>query len=778
MLFFNIKLAFRNLLKNKVYSLIIIGGFAIGFAACILISLYYHTEKTVNNHFANHKQIYRIYDVKMNRCNLNWDLFPALVSGYADLENACPLDYQDREQLTIRDEKTNQSIEARYMLATTCNFFSIFSVKITESLSGGPFDGKESVSVSGHVAKSLFGAKSPLGQQVNIGNYFHATVTSVFSELPANSSFQAEIILNSENEKFRFSSTVSNGRRYNPTNHFVMLRENISPGSFADRLNSSSALRSLDVDSLALQRLDDIYLSPLTIKSRHAKGNPTLLKIFLAIALLILLLSSINYLNYSVSMQYASLRTTGIKKALGSDLKNLASYTIIEVTLGIVLSLALALFFIDSALSYSYNLFGKKLVVDWHDWLAVAPFLLTAIIVVILVNSLAPIIVLSRFSITEFLSGFRGKNNSKQIWKKALLTFQLTASTILIAIVLVIFRQLSYVKHSDPGFDRDMLLRIDIPHKYEHTDVMRAEMAKLPFVQSSSLSTGCPGMINIKMSTTDLGRNFDINCIEVGDSYLRTMGIDLLEGRDLTDGDVNKACLINEEAFKQYGWESFSGKRYKYGKDEELEIIGIIKDFKFESYHNAVEPLAILRAGTDNSNVLSLRLMRGNTGEQIGKLNKVWKAISPEEPFNFVFYDDFFQSMYEKEEKLASSITFFSIIALVLTCMGILGQVFMICLARIKEIGIRKINGATVSEVLLMLNSTLIKLISVAFLIATPVSYFIMHKWLENFVYKTNLDWKIFAIAGLMVLLITLATVSWQSWKAATRNPVEALRYE
>jgi len=207
-------------------------------------------------------------------------------------------------------------------------------------------------------------------------------------------------------------------------------------------------------------------------------------------------------------------------------------------------------------------------------------------------------------------------------------------------------------------------------------------------------------------------------------------------------------------------------------------VIGILNDFKFESYHSTVEPLALIFDGGQYSNVLSVRLAPGNAGQDIGQIRKIWESISPYEPFSFIFYDDLFQSMYEKEEKLASSITFFSLIAIALTCMGILVQIFMICLNRVKEIGIRKINGARISEVMVMLNRDFVKWVAIAFVIATPIAWYVMNKWLENFAYKTELSWWIFALAGVLALGIALLTVSWQSWRAATRNPVEALRYE
>jgi len=775
---FNLKLAIRNLAKNKVYSFLIIGGFAIGFAACILIGLFYQTETSVNKNFENHGQIYRLYDVKMNRCNLNWDLFPVLKNDYADIEDACPLDYQTGMLLTVKNDQAHTNAEIQHLLTTTNNFFSIFSVDMVESLSGKPFDGKESIVISKSIAKKLFGSQNPLGQLVNVSNYFSGTVTGIFDELPVNSSFQADVILNSENEKFRLSNTVSNGKRYNPTNLFVMLKESTNPESFANELNKSATLKALDTQNLALQKLDDIYLSELTMKSRHAKGNPGLLKIFLAIAALILLLSSINYMNYSISMQYAKLKEIGINKTNGASWKDMVNYTFIEVALGVLISLVLSIVITLLALPYTERLFGKMLQVNLNDWFSVAPFFLTAVFLVILINSFAPIYILSKFKITEFLSGFRGKQNRKQIGKQAMLTFQLTASIGLIAVVLIIFKQLSYVKHSDLGFDNEMLVRIDIPYQFHKTEVLRQEIGKLPFVKSAAMSSGCPGMINHKMGSNTGEKSFDINIIPVGNDYLKTMGLELLEGRDFLSGDLNKACLINEQALKQFEWDNFEGKKYANGQDGEYNVMGIVKDFKFESFHQAVEPLALLLTGADDGNVLSVRLSPGNFGQHIDQIKKIWKYILPYEPMSFMFYDDFFQSMYAKEEKLASSITFFSLIAIALTCMGILGQIFMICLNRVKEIGIRKINGAKVSEVLVLLNRDFLKWVAVAFVIATPIAYYAMNKWLESFAYKTELSWWIFALAGLLALGIALLTVSWQSWRAATRNPVEALRYE
>jgi len=777
MILFNLKLALRNLVKNRIYSTLIISGFAIGFAACILIGLFYNTETSVNSGFANHQQIYRLYDVKRNLCNINWDLFPELQSNFGEVENACPVDYATGLLFYLKNEQSLKSIEIEHLVSSTNNFFSVFSVEIVESMAEKPLAGLESFALSQTVAKKLFGAESPLGKKVNLNNIFSGTVTAIFKELPSNSSFQADVIMNSEYEKFRHSRTISNGLKYNPTNQFVWLKESTDARYFAESLNRLSTLKALDIDSLALQSLDDIYLSDLTVKSRHAKGNPKLLKIFLAIAGLILLLSSINYLNFSISMQYAKLKEIGINKTNGAGLKDLINYTLAEVFLGILVSVILSVFIALIVLPYSGTLFGKELHVTDQNWIRVVPFFMLAVVFVILGNSFGPIYIISKFKITEFLSGFRGNKNRRQTGKQAMMIFQLTVSIALIAAVVTIFKQLDFVKHSDPGFNRELLVRIDIPYKFGKTEVLGQELEKLPFVAGSSISYGCPGMINMRLGSNSGEKSFNVNCIPVGKNYLKTMGIELLEGRDFLSGDLTKACLINEEAYKQFEWDSFEGNKFNNGQEGGFEVVGVVKDFKFESFRSSVEPLALLFSGATEANILSVRLLPGNKADQISQIKKIWKDLSPNEPLNLEFYDDNFQAMYEKEEKLAGSISFFSLIAIALTCMGILGQIFMMSL-KIKEIGIRKINGARISEVIVLLNKDFFKWVAIAFVLATPVAWFAMQKWLENFAYKTTLSWWIFALAGFLALGIAFLTVSWQSWRAATRNPVEALRYE
>ncbi len=777
MIIYHLKLAIRNLLKNKLYSALIIGGFAIGFTACILIGLYYFTERNVNKDFTNFSRIYRLYDAKKNRCNLDYNLFPILAANYPEIENACPMEFSTGFSLTLKNDETNANTAITGMLSTTNSFFSMFSAEVVQSVSNVPFSEKESIALTESVAKVLFGAQNPLGHKVNINNYFSGTVTAIIKDLPTNSSFKAELFLNSENENYRMSSSFENNRMFNPTNHFLLVKEGADITKFTDNLNRTIGSYKMDIDSVGVQNLADIYLSTGTMKDMHFKGNNKMLRIFLAIAALIILLSSINYLNYTISMQFSKLKEIGINKTNGAGLWQLAAYSFTEVTLGIVLSVILSFFIAILLMPSTEILFGKALSFGNIRINEVLPGFVVLILTIILVNSMAPLYVLSRFKVNEFLSG-SGKRKGKQFGKQILLTFQLTASIVLIGAVIVIFKQLNFVKNADLGFDKELLVRIELPYKIKNTEAFKQETEKLPFVKSNTLSAGCPGMISLRMGSKVGDNIFTVSCITVGDDYLKTMGIDLLEGRQFHQGDNNKVCMMNEEAIRKFEWDNIDGKKFMNGREGGYDVVGVTRNFYVNSMHTEIDPVALIYDPGQRFGVLSVRLSPGNIGEYMASIKQVWKSFIPNEPMNFVFYDDQFQAMYSKEERLAKSISFFSFIAIVLTCMGILGQIFMICLNRIKEIGIRKVNGARVAEILAMLNRDFVKWVAIAFVIATPIAYYAMSKWLESFAYKTSLSWWIFALAGVLALGIALLTVSWQSWRAATRNPVEALRYE
>lgn len=774
MIRFKLKLAIRNLLKNKLYSSLIIGGFAVGFTASILIALFYNAEHNVNTQFKNYKNIYRVYDAKRNKGALDYELYPVFKEQYPDIEDACPMEYSSNFEFNIKDADTNNYTRIKYSISTTNDFFNIFSTEVLASLSDKPFRDIHSAVITESVAKRLYGDKNPLGRTIK-QEFFSATISAVIRDLPKNSSFQAELLLNAKNKDFQFSQECNDGVCIYPTQQFLLLKNSADPVLLAQNINHTIKQYNTNTDSLAMQNMADIYLSQLDLGDWQAKGNSKMLLVFLSIAILIILLSSINYLNYSISMQYAKMKEIGINKTNGAGKIQLVLDLFIEVTLGIVISLLISLMLAVVFLPYSETLFGREIQIIDINLYQFLPVFSVTLLGIILFNSLAPIYVLSRFNITDFLSGGKRKKG-KQIGKQAMLTFQLAVSIALIAAVMLIFKQLQYVKHYDLGFNEDHLVRLELPYLLPHPELIKKETAKLPFVTEAALSDGYPGMVKLYMGSGEKDNHFMVQTITVSNDYLKTMGITLLQGRNFLPGDKNKACLINEEAVKEFGWNTIEDK--KYNNRDGYNVVGMVKDFNVQSLHKGMPAVALIYNPDHRFNTLSLRLIPGNVGQQMAQIRKVWEDIIPDEPLDFTFYNDQFQAMYVKDDKLAKSITFFSFIAIALTCMGILGQIFLISLNRSKEIGIRKVNGAKISEVMTLLNRDFIKWVTIAFIIATPVAWYAMHRWLENFAYKTTLSWWIFALAGALALGIALLSVSWQSWRAATRNPVEALRYE
>jgi putative ABC transport system permease protein len=303
--------------------------------------------------------------------------------------------------------------------------------------------------------------------------------------------------------------------------------------------------------------------------------------------------------------------------------------------------------------------------------------------------------------------------------------------------------------------------------------VVKETFSKLPFITDLSLTSHSPGSgWSRSGAENEEGEEIYINTMRVDADFVNTFQIALLQGRNGTEEDINKSVIITETTLKQLGWDDFEGRKLW-----DYDVIGIVNEFQYNSMHSLIGPVAFMYSDRYYS-ALNVRLLPDNFGEQLSQMKKAWKQAGIEQPFQFQFYNDYYNKLYKKEELEAKALSLFSIVAFIITCLGLLAQIIQVTERRVKEIGIRKINGATVGEVMQLLNREFVIAVVVSFVIAAPLAYYLMQQWLTGFAYKTALSWWVFALAGLAALVITLVTVSWQSWRAATRNPVEALRYE
>ncbi len=774
----NIKQSFRSLKHNKLYSFLNIGGFAVGFAVCMVLALYTYKEYSVDKGFENHSSLYRLIDAERNSSRIDYDLAQNLKEQYPDITLAVPFNYVSfaDEKVFLKRLKGDDFIQSKAIISTTNDFFKAFSVPIIAGNSESPFADLNSVVITESIAQKLFGRTDVIGEVVDFASIFKIPVGAVCADLPENSSFNADIFYNGENENVRFSKSCTNNVCYNPMDIFILLNENVNANQFTSLLNQNFPVNKMSTENIRLQPLTNIYLETGIEGNRNKAGSMGMIRIFLSIAILIMLLSVINYVNLSISKQLSTLNDIAIKVTNGAGAKQLRAYYLVDVSVFVCIAFLLAIGIAALSIPFASQLLGTTLKIDWLASPVLLGIFAAILLSVILISSFAPVYIVSRFDVQR-LFGKKQPSLGKQFGKKALTIFQISAAMMLLIGLIVIQKQIYFVKVKDLGFNKEQLVRIDFNRNASTIDAMKQQIDQLAFVQNSSLTHGAPGSIYNKMSSNTKDKNnFDVDCIYVDEYFLETFDIQLQQGRTFQSSDLDNACYINETAYKKYRWDNLENRKFNTGKEGGYNVVGVLNDFNVASLHSEMSPVCIIYK--PKYTCISIKLAQGNLSGQMQQLESIWGDFFPEEPIRYTFYDSYFDHFYKKEEREGKAIALFSIIAFMITCLGLVGQIFQTTNARIKEIGIRKVNGAKISEVMTMLNSDFIKWVAIAFIIATPIAYFAMHKWLENFAYKTSLSWWIFALAGLLTLGVALLTVSWQSWKAATINPVEALRYE
>lgn len=770
----NIKHAYLNLKKNLVYSVLTIAGLTIALTVFIFVLLFVIGELTVDHSFAHHERIFRLVDTEENTCMFDYELGPIINQNYPQLDANCALNRYEWK-MVLSTEDSHYNIE--YAISTTNDFFQVFNMKFISRMSELPFPDKACIVLTESTAKQLFGDQDPLGQMIDVDRMFKVRVTAIIEDFPDNSSFKADCILNAEDKEMRFSTVCNNGDCYNPMSHYVKLKEGINENDFIENFNATITEHQSRFKKLSLENLSDVYLSKTVEDSENRAGNSSFIQVISLIAIVILILALINYINFSLSLQFSKLKEISIKKVHGASNKQLFFYYLSETSQVMILVMILSILlisFLRNSLFQNYR--GSVDLSLLTSPLFLGVFLLV-IIFIILINSIVPIYSLFKLNIIDGINGSI-RRTDKSILKTILTMVQFTASIILLVAVIVIVSQLHYLQTKDLGFQKENLLKIEIPWKFEKKEALKQEIDRLSFVESSSLSNGAPGQINMFLGAGDEDDSFMLSTIFCDSNYLETFKIKLIDGRKFLKGDLNKVCLMNETAFQKFGWEDLENRRFENGIKGGLDVIGITNDFNTASLHSLLDPVCIIFSDRQSINTLSVRLSPGNLYDQMDQIKEAWESVAADETFVFEFYDTFFDHLYKKEQQLAKSISLLALIALLLTCMGIMGQVMQTCIHKTKEIGIRKVNGASIAEIMQLLNMDFVKWVALSFVFATPIAYFSMNKWLENFAYKIDLSWWIFLAAGFITLLVALITVSWQTFRAARKNPVEALRYE
>jgi putative ABC transport system permease protein len=545
---------------------------------------------------------------------------------------------------------------------------------------------------------------------------------------------------------------------------------------FLQNINKHVEILNPYVKDVGLISVKDMYLHDNTVSSDTKKGNPALLELITGIALIILILAIVNYINLAVAQRNRRNKETGIRKTIGAGRKDIILFYLTESVIVTLAAFAIALLFVEIFLPNFGRIVNSNLSVNPLTGFPINIILLLSVFSIGIISGLGPALLLSSFNPVRIFNRNTIISGRKSYLRNFLTVFQFTVSIALIFCIIVIQKQIDFVKHSDLGFDKEQLLRLNVPPA--KVPVLINKLKQYSNIKDVSASLGAPGKINWLLGAGIEGKDQPINCIFADSTFIKTFKIQLLKGRELLPGDYGKACMINETAYKYFDWKDLDNKKFNNGREGGFEVIGVVKDFHFSSLHNIIEPAAIIFSSDYAPGIISLRIKTGAIQEAMNYIRKVWKEVLLDQNMEYQFYDEVFNEMYVKEERFAKAIGLFALLAISISCMGILGLTIFSSERRSKEIGIRKVHGATVSELIFLLNKDFLRWVVIASIIAFPIGWYAMNKWLQDFAYKTDVSWWVFVLSGLSALLIALFTVSWQTWRTARRNPIEVLRYE
>ncbi len=785
MLYYNIKQVFRGIMRNTQFSWLSILSFSIGLVVCIMIVMHIFNQFTYDFCYENHKRIYKIVDEDHKTSNIDFNLSAFILGNFPDADAVSPIQIIDE---SIKIKTTTNFVRFDGMASTNNDFFRVFSINVLQKMGDQPFINNNSVVITKSVADALFGNDNPIGELVTVDDDFVSVVTAVIEDFPASSSLQANVFINSTDEEWQFYQSCQNNVCIQKYSHFILFNEHFNKDAFIEKLNTAIPNNFPTIGEVWLQELTSIYLSKPTEHSVNRHGSVAMVYLFIVLGVIVLTISTINYLNFNILIKQSSLKEVGVRKIMGAKSKELLTYSFSEVCIYLLISLLISFLILAQFISLVNTTLYTNLSLSLFSNPLFLVIIAGVLIPVVVASALVPFLFLPKESAIEYLSKRKGVTGKLPL--RSLLTItQLAVSIFLFAAVIVVFRQIGFVKTSYLGFEKEHLVCITLPYNYENSLAFKQRLEQTTIHSGVSLSRGTPGFINHNYSDAIQDIPFMTQIIYIDYDFINTMGMELIMGRDFIYGERGMRCIVNQELFKRAQWDSHENQFLWKDFNGGFEVIGVIENFNTASLYSKMQPVCLIiansdevkqRYGVEMNNLfnVNVRLTPGDTGSKITQLQGIWSEFIPDEPIDYFFYDTYFDSLYSEDESLGKSLGIVSVIAILLTCFGLLGQIMHTAFTRTKEIGIRKVNGAKIWQVMLMFNIDFVKWVGIAFLIATPIAWYAMDKWLQNFAYRTELSWWIFALAGLAVLGIAMLTVSWQSWLAARRNPVEALRYE
>jgi putative ABC transport system permease protein len=804
-----LKIALRNILRHKAYSYINILGLAIGVACCLLIILYINDELSYDSFHEKADRIFRINtDLKFGDSELYVpvvsDMMGQLLKqDYPQVEQYTRIYNFGGNKLVRKGNEFNNEQKIAYVDST---FFKVFTFPVVSGEIDSVLNEPNTVVITESIAKKYFGnPQSGIGKFIETDDNGRTLyrVSAVIEDMPVNSHFKFDFLFPMHNLQYDWGNLIS----YN-FHTYLLLRKGISYKEFEknfdvynDKYVFPYAKELIQVNSReefekagnriehSLIPVTDIHLYSKRVQEMSPTGTIEYVYIFSAVALFILLIACINFMNLTTARSANRAKEVGIRKVLGTERKNLIFQFLTESTLLSFISVIIAVVIVFNVLPLFNNISGKELDAGSLYSSSMLFFLILLPFIIGLLSGSYPAFFLSRFIPAEIIKGKLSGGSKSSELRSALVVFQFAASIILITGTIIIYNQLNYIQNKNLGYKKDQVLVINDSYTLgSNIDAFKNEMLNIPGVVSGTVSgfLPIPSSRNFTAFFTEASMvsesGMTMQRWEIDYDYFKTLGIEVIKGRNFAPefGTDSSAIILNETAVKKLGYtDPIDETIYTWVSNDRivsLNVIGVVKDFHFESLRQDIGPLCLILK--KSTGLISFKVNAAAVENIIKEAESKWKNMASGMPFSYRFMDESFNEIYKAEQRVGVIALSFSTLAIIVACLGLFGLATFLAEQRTKEIGVRKVLGASVPAIFFMLSKEFIKWIAVANIIAWPVAYYFMDKWLQGFAYRINISWWLFVAAGFIALVIALLTVSYQAIKAATANPVEALRYE
>lgn len=783
-----LKIAWRNMTRNQAFSIINILGLGLGIACSLLIMLWVQDERKVDGFHANGNYLYQVYQRRTFDGKKEGDyhtqglLAQELKRNFPEIQYASGLE----TNLWYTFEAGEKIYKMEGSFAGT-DFFSMFSFPLLEGTAASALTSPEALAISRNMAEQFFGsAADAIGKTIRFDNKQDLKVTAVFENIPVNASQRFDF-LRSWEAYTQENPWVNNWSNTSPGT-IVQLRPDADPAVVETKLKDfvyrfAPRLQGLQIE-LGLQPYEEKYLHTQFRNGQPATGRIEYIRLFTVVSVFILLIACINFMNLATARSAKRAREVGVRKVVGALRTSLIGQFVGEAVLMTFCALLVAIVLCTMLLPLFNNITGKELYLPFNE-----PIFWGALVGLLLITGLVagsyPALFLSSLKPVRVLKSSLKTGNGAGFFRRALVVFQFSLSAFLIVAMLVIDRQMHYIQTKNLGYDRENLVYIPIEGELiGRYELFKEQARNVRGVQDVSKMRNSPTFIEHHTDDIDWpGRNRDfiVNFADVvvGYDFLKTMHLQLQEGCDFSKafGTDSVAFLLNETAVQKMGLKNPVGQSISWGQKRGT-VIGVLKDFHFTSIHDPIEPLIIRVDDRWNWGTILVRVQAGMTRETVAALEKICHDLNPKYPFTYQFSDLEYTKLYRSEQVVNKLSNLFAFLAIFISCLGLFGLASFTAEQRIKEIGVRKVLGASMADIVELLASNLLKPVVIAILIAFPVAWYAMYQWLDDFAYRVKLEWWVFAVAGIITIGIALLTISFQSIKAAVMTPVASLRTE